>query len=108
MIDPDDTGEFARDVARRLRLTRAALKMNQDEFAEPAGLSQPQYSQYESGKEDRPLTLRAALPLCEAHNLTLDWLFRGDPSGLPVRLHDAIKAARLLKKTTRRGARHSD
>jgi transcriptional regulator with XRE-family HTH domain len=49
------------------------------------------YSQYESGV--RPLTIDAALRICEEYGLTLDWLFRGDRSMLPHRL--AIEIARI-------------
>jgi transcriptional regulator with XRE-family HTH domain len=98
MIDPEDTGDFQMDVARRLLRTRQVLNLDQAGFGGPAGISQSRLSNYETG--GRPLTLRAALSLCDAHNLTLDWLFRGDPSGLPYRLHDALKAfrARISKK----------
>lgn len=93
MIDPDDTGNLQADVARRLARTRAALGMrNQQDFGKRAGLSQPKYNQYETGK--RLLTLEAALALCTTYNLTLDWLYRGDPSGLPYKL--ATELARDL------------
>ena len=92
MIDPDDSGQLTRDVARRLTLTRQAFGMNQAEFAEAAGLSQPQYSQFETGK--RLLSLKAALNLCSKYNITLDWLYLGDPSGLPYRLADSLKHLR--------------
>lgn len=91
-IDPDDTGDLARDVARRLTSARAALGMDQETFGEGAGLSQSRYNQYETGK--RLLTLQAAMMLCERYLLTLDWIYRGDPSGLPVRLHSQIQANR--------------
>ena len=89
-IDPQDTGDLTRDVARRLTLARRALGVNQQTFAEGGGLSQPQYNQFETGK--RRLTLESALKLCDAYSLTLDWLYRGDPSGLPYRLATAIQA----------------
>lgn len=92
-IDPDDTGVFKQDVARRLLLTRRALGIdNQEDFAEGADLSQPRYNQYETGS--RLLTLSAALLLCERYLLTLDWIYRGDPSGLPHRLVSEITKAR--------------
>jgi len=92
MIDPDDSGDLKVDVARRLALTRSAMGVDQQDFGTEAGLSQPQYNQFETGK--RRLTLDAALALCMHYNLTLDWLYRGDPSGLPYRLAEAIKQAR--------------
>lgn len=79
------------DVARRLRLTRRALGMTQAEVAETCGIGRTAFNQYETGT--RLLTLTAALALCGAFGLTLDWLYRGDPSGLPHRLFEAIRAA---------------
>lgn len=91
-IDPDDTGDLASDVGRRLSLARRALGLNQQEFGVRAGLSQPQYNQFETGK--RRLTIEAAMSLCHVYSLTLDYLYRGDPSGLPYRLADAINKLR--------------
>jgi transcriptional regulator with XRE-family HTH domain len=91
MIDPKDTGELRTDVGRRLRLTRTALNLDQQEFGTRAGMSQPQYNQYENGK--RLLTLPSALLICSEYGLTLDWIYRGDPSGLPYRIATAIRVA---------------
>lgn len=88
MIDPDDTGVLPQDVARRLGLAREALGLDQQDFGVRAGLSQPQYNQFEKGK--RLLTLQSALKLCAHYGLTLDYLYRGDPSGLPYRLGSTI------------------
>lgn len=92
MIDPDDCGDLAKDVARRLLRSRRALALDQEVFGDGAGLSQPRYNQYETGR--RLLTLAAAMALCERYNLTLDWLYRGDPSGLPYRLTEALRTTR--------------
>lgn len=92
MIDPEDTGVLAHDVARRLAAARRALGLDQDEFGRGGGLSQPRYNQYETGR--RLLTLPAAVALCDRYNLTLDYLYRGDPSGLPYRLADKLKNTR--------------
>lgn len=92
MIDTDDGPSLSRNVGRRLLITRRALRFQQEEFAAGAGLSQPRYNPYETGK--RILTIEAALRLCERYQLTMDWLYRGDPSGLPYRLAEAIKVAR--------------
>lgn len=93
MIDPQDTGQLAQDVGRRLKQIREILGLSQMEFGLSAGLGQTRYHNYESG--DRLLTLKAAFLLCEKYSLTLDWLYMGDPSGLPYRLHDQLKS---LKK----------
>lgn len=91
-IDPDDTGDLAADVGRRLSLVRRALRLNQQEFGSRAGLSQPQYNQFETGK--RRLTIEAAINLCHVYSLTLDYLYRGDPSGLPYKLATTINQIR--------------
>ena len=96
MIDPQDIGDHAKDVGRRLALSRKAVGVNQQDFGHGAGLSQPRYNQYESGQ--RLLTLNAAMKLCEQYGLTLDWLYRGDPSGLPYWLATSIKDARHGRK----------
>lgn len=95
MIDPDDTGDEANDIARRLRLTRRALGFDdrqQKLFGEEAGLEQSSYNKFETG--DRKLTLQAAMKLCHRYGLTLDWLYRGDPSGLPYKLYNRIRDLR--------------
>lgn len=91
MIDPLDVGDFDKDVARRLVLSRIALGKSPGEFAAAAGISQSNYSQYEN--RWRSLSVRAAMKLCVTYGLTLDWLYRGDPSGLSVRLNGLINAA---------------
>lgn len=78
-------------IAARLRATRRALAAeNQQEFGDRAGISQSNYSQYENGHK-RP-SVDAAIALCDTYNLTLDWIYRGDPSGLPYKLAAAIQA----------------
>lgn len=81
-------------VAKRLFLARKAYDLDQQEFGRRADLSQPQYNQFETGK--RLLTLGPAMRLCEEYNLTLDWLYRDDPSGLPgalwLRIRELQKA----------------
>lgn len=98
MIDPDDTGDLKIDVGRRLYLARRAVDMHQAEFGDAAGMSQPQYSMVESGR--RLLTLTYALQFCARFGLSLDWIYRGDPSGLPVRLVDAINKLRKQRTPT--------
>jgi transcriptional regulator with XRE-family HTH domain len=78
-------------IARRLRATRLALAAdNQQEFGNRAGISQSNYSQYENGHK-RP-SVDASIALCETYALTLDWIYRGDLTGLPYKLAAAIQA----------------
>lgn len=88
------------NIADRLQLTRAVLGLSQGEFAKGAGLAANTYNQYENAKK-RP-SLEGAIALCEAYDLTLDWIYRGDPSGLPYRTADAIKAIRQARSPQRK------
>lgn len=89
------TSMDADSVARRLTWARQAYGLDQRTFGTRAGLSQPQYNQFETGK--RLLTLIAAIHLCDEYNLTLDWLYRDDPSGLPADLWLKIRSASKAK-----------
>ena len=72
------------DIAMRLRHAREALGVNQREFARRVNLKPNRYSQYETGA--RALTIDAAHRICDEYGVTLDWLYRGDRSGLPHHL----------------------
>lgn len=76
--------DLAVAVGKRLVAIRRALGLNQIEFAAPANLSQPQYNQFEKGK--RLLTVEAALRLCAVYSLSMDYHYRCDMGGLPMRL----------------------
>lgn len=81
-------------VAGRLRVTREALRLSQQEFAARAGMAANTYNQFEHGKRLLPVT--KGIALCDAHGLTLDWVYRDDPSNLPYKLAAAIKALREI------------
>lgn len=88
-IDPDDTGKFAEDVGRRLAQIREIMGYSQIEFGKAAGLSQSRYNAYEIGA--RLLTLKAALLLCQRYTLDLNYLYMGDPSSLPHKIHEELR-----------------
>jgi transcriptional regulator with XRE-family HTH domain len=69
-------------VARRLALTREILGLTQKEFAERAGVILSRYHLWETGRT--PISMSSAIALCTAHDLTLDWLYRGKVRGLPL------------------------
>jgi transcriptional regulator with XRE-family HTH domain len=88
-------GREKQAVAARLMLTRQVVGLSQGEFADRAGLAANTYNQYESAK-NMP-SLDSAHRLCDAYSLTLDWIYRGDPSGLRYEMADAIKALRQVR-----------
>jgi len=81
-------------VARRLALTREILGLTQKEFAESAGMILSRYNLREAGKILLPLS--GGIQLCDAHDLTLDWLYRGKVQGLPIWLAVELTACSVL------------
>lgn len=87
----DDSRSHAA-IGHRLRLARTVIGSQQADFAAKAGIAQNTYNQYERGKK-RP-SVDNALKLCDAYMLTLDWIYRDDPSGLPYRFADSLRDLR--------------
>lgn len=77
-------------IGARLQLTRQALRLTQTDFAENARIARSAYTQYENGGK-RP-SIENAISLCETYGLTLDWIFRGEMSGVEMRTARAILA----------------
>ena len=78
-----------KSIGPRLIQARQALGLTQSEVADAAGIGRNTYNQWETGAE-RP-SLGLALKLCDTVGLTLDWIFRGDPSGLPFRIASSLQ-----------------
>ena len=100
--DPEDEGVLYKELARRLRQTRRALGLTQRAAGELVGTNQPGWSNWESGKEPDPdskdgprrISVEAAIVFCRRYHVTLDWLYLGDPSNLPVQLWEKIREIR--------------
>lgn len=79
--------------ARRLRALRAVMgySESQQAFAKFLGLSHQRYNNFENGT---PLSISAAEIICrKAQGVTLDWLYRAIPDGLPVKLARDLQTA---------------
>lgn len=83
-----DGGIANDDIARRIIMLREALGMNQSAFATLVGLTQPGLANYESGLR-RP-DIDKAIQICLRTGATMDWLYRGERSGLPQRLLELL------------------
>lgn len=83
---------LADGIAYRLELTRRVFGLQQQDFAAKAGISASAYNQYERAK--RIISLSHAHKLCDQYLLTLDWIYRGDPSALPYRTAETLKMLR--------------
>lgn len=76
------------EIAERLHKTRKALGLNQTELCRLSGIAKNTYNQWEKG-HGRP-ELDKAMMLCDAFDLTLDWIYLGNPAGLPYHLATKI------------------
>lgn len=92
MGSPSRVSDQITATAARLRATRRALGLSQRDAANVAAVSEQRWSNWERG--EHLLDLMAAIRFAERFGVTLDWLYRGDPSGLPYAL-----AERLLTET---------
>jgi transcriptional regulator with XRE-family HTH domain len=84
------------EIGKRLKLTRDAMGIQQNAFAAGAGIPANTYNQYETGKF-RP-QIDNAIKLCSTYNLTLDWIYLGDPGGLRYEVATAIRALQLARR----------
>lgn len=78
-------------IGARLRTARIALRFELQDFAKSGGIPVDQYGEWEEGIEvPLPDELDA---LCNAHGLTLDYIYRGDLRSLPYHIASAIREA---------------
>lgn len=75
-------------IAERLKLARAALNLKAAEVCRMTGIKPNAYSNWENG-HSRP-KLDEARVLRRTFGYTLDWIYEGDRSGLPMKLATAI------------------
>ena len=79
------------EVGRRLRLVREELDIQSQEMGGALNEAANTYSQWENGTHMFPLY--AALRLYERFRVSLDWIYRGDPSSLPMRFLPMVNRA---------------
>jgi transcriptional regulator with XRE-family HTH domain len=75
-------------VGNRLWKVRKVRKLSQVEISKRLDIIQATYSAYEVGS--RMLSISVASRVCDEFNVTLDYLFHGDDSGLPLPLAEAL------------------
>lgn len=85
-------------IGERLRVTRLALGITQKSMAHPLSVTREAYTMYETGSREPPWTV--GIELCDAWGLTLDWIYRGDMSGLQSGLVEKI-ASQIPKARVR-------
>lgn len=80
----DDAGRSTRAIGNRLTKIREVMGLTQTKFARSIGVTQGTVAGWEGGH--RPPGLKIGHALCDKYNLTLDYIYRGDTSGLPLSL----------------------
>lgn len=87
---PDPRPEALPAIAARLRLLRATTGLSQQKFAARVGLGYQQWGNFEAAHGR--IGIDAALTLCRAMPVTLDWIYRGIEDGLKVGLWREMEA----------------
>ena len=77
-------------IARRLTETREILGLSQAELCREIKIAPNRWSAYENDTKKRKITLQVAIKLCDRYGITLDWIYRGDPSALPSHIRAKI------------------
>ena len=88
-------------IAERLEIARIALEYEtQQAFAATMGISPSKWNNYVAARDRIPLNV--ALDLCKRHRLSLDWIYRGDQTALPLALARRIDevSARIERSPT--------
>lgn len=83
--------ESVKSLGGRLEITREALDLSPAELCRIIKIAENRWSQYENGK--RRITMDVANKLCDEFGLTLDWIYRANPAGLPHALRMKIRQA---------------
>jgi transcriptional regulator with XRE-family HTH domain len=81
---PHENPTSVLSIAGRLTALREELGLNQAEICRLTGVEPNTWNQWEKAK-GRP-ELDKALLVCGATGVTLDWIYRGNPAGLPYDL----------------------
>lgn len=77
-------------IALRLRQGRAALGLSQVELCRRTGIATNTYNQWEKGRGAPDVW--EAIKLVRAVGYTLDWIFEGNPAGLPHSIASKLPA----------------
>lgn len=82
------TSEFLPEVGDRLKVTRKAFGLSQEELAHLLGVTRGAIANWERGT--RLADAAAMVRLCRAYRISMDWLYMGDMSQLPPPLEKVV------------------
>ena len=79
------------EIANRLKAARMALDLSQKDLYEALGVKAAAWSHWESGKRmPDPVVM---FEFYKLHGITLEWIYGGDPKGLPFGVAQIILKA---------------
>ena len=85
---PTRSSEWNREVGLRLASTRNALGLTQEQLGNEINVSRTALGNWEKGI--RLPDPAAIMRLAERFGIPMDWVYRGDPGGLPQRYAPAL------------------
>lgn len=88
MTDLSAQPPFAEIGKRLAALRQAESNLNQKEWADRHGFSPTQYNNWEKGV--RRITVDEAERLCDLYGLKLDFIYRGNLSGVPENIKNLL------------------
>jgi len=95
MAHPSDNSmRSPKAIGARLTLIREIAALTQAQLGRAIGVSQGTVSAFESGA--RPPGLKSGHAICDALGVTLDYIYRGDTSGLPMRTLTELNSRRRI------------
>lgn len=95
MASPERDKDWIQIIGDRLARTRKALELTQEQLADELGVSRGALGNWEQGT--RLPDPAAMMRFANRYGVSMDWIYRGDPSSLPQRY-----AANILGRTSRR------
>ena len=78
---PESESQWRREVGIRLRLTRLAVGLSQNQLAKVVGTTREAVSNWERG--ERLADTFGMVKFCSGWRVPLDWIYMGSMSGLP-------------------------
>ncbi|MBC7906902.1 MAG: helix-turn-helix transcriptional regulator [Rhodospirillaceae bacterium] len=81
MAQDVDKSDVMRAIGARLRLTRKALGLSQDDLADSINVGRTTYTMWEGGQ--RLADVLAISRMADRYGVSLDWVYRGNMAGLP-------------------------
>jgi DNA-binding XRE family transcriptional regulator len=97
----DASAVLRQSTGKNLRALRDVLGLAQKEFGSRAGLAPNTYNMIENGA--KLPSVPVAIAICDAHGVTLDYIYRGDASDLAAPIRRALEAITIARSGNRDG-----